>query len=147
MSHQTIPTEGLRSFFDRFQALSAASDVEALAAMYAESVTIAGATGALVVKSADLRRAIPKRKALLESAGCTDTALVAFEETVLGDRYSLVRAQFRWLFEDSGQRDAITLPASFVVDRGGGSPQIVFYLNERDVFSVLRERGVLPAAS
>ena len=144
MSHQTFPTGGLRSFFDRFQALSAASDVEGLAAMYAESVTIAGANGVLVVKSTDLRRAIPKRKQLLESAGCTDTALVEFEETALGDRYSLVRAQFRWLFEANGQRDAVTLPASFVVDRGGDSPQIVFYLNEHDVFSVLRERGMLP---
>jgi hypothetical protein len=29
------------------------------------------------------------------------------------------------------------------VDRGGDSPHIVLYLNEHDVVSVLRERGLL----
>lgn len=55
MPHQEIPTEGLRAFFERFQSLSAASDVDGLAAMYAGQVMIAGAHGAQVVSSADLR--------------------------------------------------------------------------------------------
>jgi ketosteroid isomerase-like protein len=144
MPHQKIATEGLRSFFERFQSLSAASDVEGLAAMYAGNVMIAGANGTQVVSSADLQRAIPKRKQLLESAGCQDTALVGFEETSLTDRYSLVRAQFRWSFGAAdGQSATVTLPSTFVVDRGGDSPHILLYLNERDVVSVLRERGVL----
>jgi hypothetical protein len=32
------------------------------------------------------------------------------------------------------------------VDRGGDAPRIVLYLNERDIVSVLRERGVLGPA-
>src|SRR5215467_8714890 len=98
MPRQEIPTEGLRSFFERFQSLSAASDVDGLAAMYAGHVMIAGASGAHVVSSADLQRAIPARKQLLASVGCHDTALVGFEETALTARYSLVRAQFQWQF-------------------------------------------------
>jgi len=145
MSHQKFPTEGLRAFFERFQSLSAASDAEGLAAMYAGHVMFAGANGAQVVSSADLQRAIPIRKQLLESAGCQDTTLVDFDETALGDRYSLVRAQFRWLFKaGTGQTDSVTLPSTFVVDRGGDAPRIVLYLNEHDVKSVLCERGVLP---
>ena len=144
MSHQKIPTEGLRAFFERFQSLSAASDVEGLAAMYAGNVMIAGANGAQVVSSADLQRAIPRRKQLLESVGYQDTALVGFEETALGDRYALVRAEFRWQFNaGNGQTATVTLPSIFIVDRGGDSPRIVLYLNEHDVVSVLRERGVL----
>jgi|SRR5215831_10285295 len=144
MPHQEIPTEGLRSFFERFQSLSAASDVDGLAAMYAGHVMIAGAIGAQVVSVADLQRAIPKRKQLLASAGCQETTLVGFEETELTDRYSLVRAQFRWQFKAaSGQSATVTLPSMFVVDRGGDSPHIVLYLNEHDVVSVLRERGLL----
>jgi hypothetical protein len=144
MPHQEIPTEGLRSFFDRFQSLSAASDVEGLAAMYAANVMIAGAHGAQVVSSDNLQRAIPKRKQLLESVGYQDTALVGFEETALGERYSLVRAQFEWHFKAAdGQTATVTLPSIFVVDRGGDSPHIVLYLNEHDVVSVLREKGVL----
>jgi len=146
MSHQQIPTEGLRSFFDQFQALSAASDVEGLAAMYAANVMIAGANGAQVVSSENLQRAIPKRKQLLESVGYQDTALVGFEETALGDRYSLVRAQFEWHFKAAdGHTATVTLPSIFVVDRGGDSPHIVLYLNEHDVVSALREKGVLTA--
>jgi ketosteroid isomerase-like protein len=144
MPHLEIPTGGLRAFFERFQSLSAASDVERLAAMYAERVMMAGANGVQVVSSADIQRAIPKRKQLLESVGYQDTALVGFEETALSDRYSLVRAQFRWHFTAAnGQPATVTLPSTFVVDRGGDSPHIVLYLNEHDVVSVLRERGVL----
>jgi len=33
------------------------------------------------------------------------------------------------------------------VDRGGDSPHIVLYLNEHDVVSVLRERGLLAPVS
>src|SRR5579871_2555902 len=142
MSGQNTPAEGLRAFFDRFQSLSAASDAEGLAAMYAAQVMIAGAQGTQVISSADLQRVIPKRKQLLESAGCQDTALVGFEETALTDRYTLVRAHFQWRFKTpNGEATAVTLPSIFVVDRGGDSPRIVLYLNERDVVSVLRERG------
>ena len=144
MPHQEIRATGLRAFFERFQSLSSASDVEGLAAMYSEKVMIAGANGVQVVSSADMQRAIPKRKQLLESVGHQETALVGFEETPLTDRYSLVRAQFRWHFTPpTGQQATITLPSTFVVDRGGESPHIVLYLNEHDVVSTLREQGLL----
>jgi hypothetical protein len=141
-------TEGLRAFFERFQSLSAASDVEGLSTMYARSVMIAGPKGAQVVSSADLQRAIPKRRQLLESVGYQETALVGFEETTLTERYALVRAQFRWQFQAAnGEPATVTLPSTFIVDRGGDSPRIVLYMNEQDVVSVLRERGVLPSVS
>ena len=139
MPHQKFPTEGLRTFFERLRSLSAASDVDGLAAMYAGQVMVAGANGAQVVSAADLQRAIPKRKQFLESAGCRDTVLVGFEETALTDRYALVRAQFQWRFDAAdGQPATITLPSTFVVDCGGDSPHIVLYMNEQDVVSVLR---------
>jgi hypothetical protein len=148
MPDRKITGEGLRAFFERFQSLSAESDADKLATMYAGSVMIAGPRGTQVVSSADLQRAIPKRRQLLESAGHQDTALVGFEETTLSDRYALVRAQFRWQFQAAnGEPATVTLPSTFIVDRGGDSPCIVLYMNEQDVVSVLRERGVLPPAS
>jgi hypothetical protein len=148
MPHQEIPVGGLRAFFERFQSPSAASDVEGLAAMYAANVIIAGPNGAQVVSSADMQRAIPKRRQLLKSAGHQDTALVGFEETPLSDRYALVRAQFRWHFHAAnGQPATVTLPSTFIVDGGSDSPHILLYMNEQDVVSVLRERGVLPSVS
>jgi len=145
MSHQEFATEALRSFFERLQSFSAATDVGGLAAMYAGHVMIAGANGARIVSSTDMHRAILKRKQLLGLAGCQHATLVGLEETVLGNRYSLVRAPFEWRFRAAnGLADSVTLPSIFVVDRDGDSPHIVFYLNEHDVVSVLRERGALP---
>jgi hypothetical protein len=143
MPPQEITAVGLRAFFERFQSLTAAADAD-LAAMYAASVMVAGPNGPQVVSSTDLQRAIPKRRQLLESAGYQDTALVEFEETALTNRYALVRAKFRWRFQPpGGQPDTVTLPSTFIVDRGADSPRIVVYMNEQDVVSVLRERGVL----
>jgi hypothetical protein len=146
MPHQEIPTGGLRSFFERFQALSAASDIDGLVAMYAANVMIAGPNGTQVVTSDDLLRAIPKRKQLFESAGHRETALGGFEETPLTDRYSLVRAQWRWYFQPKdGQPVRVTLPSTFIVDCDGDAPHIVLYLNQQDIAGVLRERGLLPS--
>ena len=148
MPHHGMAAEGLRSFFERFQSLSADADVEGLAALYAGTVMIAGPHGAQVVSSIDLQRAIPKRKQLLASVGHRDTALVEFEQATLTDRYALVRVQFRWTFQPAnGEPATVTLPSTFIVDRGGDSPRIVLYMNEQDVVSVLRERGVLPPSS
>src|SRR5262249_47247967 len=141
MPSEEIQTGGLRSFFERFQSLNADSDVAGLAAMYAGTVMIAGPNGAHVVSSADLQRAIPKRKQLLESVGHYETALFACDEAPLTSRYSLVRAQFRWHFRaGNAEPVTLTLPSTFIVDRGGDTPHIVLYMNEQDVVSVLRER-------
>jgi len=145
MPRPEIPTVGLRSFFERFQDLSAASDIAGLAVMYAPSVMIAGPAGTQVVTSDDLLRAIPRRKQLLASAGHHETALVGFEEAALTNRYSLVRAQWRWHFRPAdGQVMELTLPSTFVVDRAGDAPRIVLYMNDQDVGSALRERGLVP---
>lgn len=148
MPHKEVGAGGLRAFFERFQSPSATSEGENVATMYAGSVMIAGSAGTQVVSAADLHRKIPQRRRLLESAGHQDTALVGFEESALTERYALVRARFRWDFQ-AANRDvaSVTLPSTFIVDRGGDSPRIVLYMNERDVVSVLREQGVLPAVS
>jgi hypothetical protein len=61
MPHSKIQTEGLHAFFERFETLSAASDVHSLVAMCAPHVMIARPNGAQVVRTADILRAIPKR--------------------------------------------------------------------------------------
>ena len=146
MSHRQIPTERLRAFFERFESLSAASDVDSRVAMYAPNFMIAGPSGAQVVRSADILRAIPKRKQLLDAAGHRETALIGFEETPLTDRYSLVRVEWRWRFERAGvEPTAISLPSRFIVDCRGDVPLIILYMNDTDVATVARERGLLPS--
>jgi hypothetical protein len=147
MPHAEIPTGGLRSFFERFQALSGAGEIDGLAAMFAANVMIAGPNGTQIVSSDDLLRAIPKRRQLLQSAGHHDTALVGFEEARMTDRYSLVHAQWRWHFRPmDGQPVNLVLPATFIVDRAGDAPLIILYMNQQDVGTAVRERGLLPSA-
>jgi hypothetical protein len=145
MPHGTFQTEGLRAFFERVEKLSAAADADSLVAMYAPHFMLAGPNGAQVVRSSDIRRAIPQRKQLLDSAGHRETALIGCEDTPLTERYSLVRVEWRWRFERAGlEPTTITLPSRFIVDCGGDVPQIVLYMNETDVATVARERGLLP---
>ena len=146
MPHKTFQTKGLRAFFERFETLSAGADVDSLVATYAPNFMLAGPNGAQVVRSVDILRAIPKRKQFLDSAGHRETALIGFEETPLTDRYSLVRVEWRWRFERAGiTPTTITLPSRFIVDCAGDVPQIVLYMNDTDVATVARERGLLPS--
>jgi hypothetical protein len=144
MPHQEIGTEGLRSFFERFQRISAAPDLEALAGMFTSTVMMAGPSGARAVSSADMLNAVAKRKRLFESAGHRETALVGFEEQSLTDRYSIVRTEWRWRFERGAEPITVRLPATFIVDRSADSPRIVVYVMHHDIAAELQGRDLLP---
>ena len=148
MPHQEISTEGLRSFFERFQGVSTASDVQALAGMYTSIVMVAGPSGARAISSADMLSAVATRKQLFESAGHRETALVGFEEQPLTDRYSIVRTEWRWRFERAtGEPTTVSLPSTFIVDRSADGPRIVVYVMHHDIAAELQDRGLLPPAA
>jgi hypothetical protein len=148
MSDTTIATDGLRSFFERFAASSTAGDADALGRLYAPTILVAGPNGAHAVTPADLMRAIPQRRQLLQSLGCQRTTLVGLEETALDSRYTLARAEWRWDFDPSnGAAAQLTLPSTFIVDRSAEPPRIVVYVMHQDLTAVLRDRGLLPRAT
>jgi hypothetical protein len=135
----------MEAMFRRFETLSAAADVEGLAALYAPSFLMAGPAGAQVVKASDLVHAIPRRKQLFDAAGCRSTTLLSVQETRLDDRYSQVRTEWQWAFvRTDGAAAEIALPATFIVDRAAGGGQIVCYINHADVVAIMRQRGLLP---
>jgi hypothetical protein len=144
MSDQKEPTEGLRPFFEQFQRLNASADTEKLVELYASSVMVAGPAGANVIAPSNLLGLISKRKQLLDEAGHRKTVLVGFEETPLTPRYSLVRAEWEWVFQPAGgEQTTVTLPSTFVVDRSGDAPHILVYILHDDVTAILRQRGLL----
>lgn len=133
-----------RTFFEAFERSSAAGDAEALAGLYAPSFLMAGAAGVQVVKASDLRFAIPKRKQILESAGCPAARLVSLQESKLDNRYSQVRTEWQWRFEREGTAPVeITLPSTFIVEKSDEGLRIVFYLSG-ELMATMRERGLLP---
>jgi hypothetical protein len=110
--------------------LNARADVEKLVELYASSVMVAGPAGPNVITPPDLLRVISKRKQLLDDAGHRETALVGFEESPLTPRYSLVRTEWQWVFEQaSGAQTTVMLPSTFVVDRSGDAPHILVYIS------------------
>jgi len=135
-----------QTFFQTFERLSAAGDAEALAGLYAATFLSAGPDGVQTVKASDLIQVIPKRKQLLQSIGCQSTKLASVEETKLDDHYSLCRTEWCWRFDHADGPVEITLPSTFVVHRSGEGWRIVLYLTHHNIMTVLRERGMLPAA-
>ena len=134
----------MQAFFQAFETSSEAGDAASLAKLYAESFVVAGANGVQVVKASDLAHIIPKRKQMLDAAGCQGAKLVSLNETKLDDRYSMVRTEWRWRLK--GGEDAsleITLPSTYIVRRSSEGLQIAFYLAHGDITAVLRERGLL----
>ena len=83
---------------------------------------------------------------MFDAAGHRETVLVGLDETPVTSRYSLVRADWRWVFEHaSGERTTVMLPSTFVVDRSGDAPHILVYILHDEVAAVLTQRG-LPAS-
>lgn len=133
----------MQAFFEAFERTSETGDAASLAKLYAESFLVANATGAHVLRASDLAQMIPKRKQMLEAAGCGAAKLVSLEETRLDDNYSMVRTQWRWHVkrgDDASQE--ITLPSTYIVRRSSDGLQIAFYLAHGDITAVLRERGL-----
>ena len=134
----------MESFFRTFEQLSAESKAADLAGLYAPSFLLAGPSGSQLVRAADLQQAIPKRKDLFKTLGCTSTHLATLEETSLDDRYSLVRTEWHWRFERPSEAMVeFTLPSSYVVERSPDGWQIVAYIPHADIMAELRRRGLL----
>jgi hypothetical protein len=140
-----LATEGLRSFFQAFEASSAAADVERLVRMFAPALLVAGPTGSQIVKAADLMLAIPKRKQLFDAAGRRSTKLVGLREEALDACYTLARTEWQWQFAPDGSAPTdLTLASTFIVERRDGEPRIVVYLMHADVARELKDRGLIP---
>jgi hypothetical protein len=141
-----MPTDPLiDSFMHRYARATAAGDAETLGMLFAPTFLTAGPNGAQIVRASDLVPAIPKRRQMLESIGCQLPQLASVDDTPLDARYTLVRTQWRWRVVRGNDLVAdLTLPSTFLVDRGGAHPQIVCYLPHQDITTVLRERGLLP---
>lgn len=141
-------SQTIHAFFEEFQRCNSDGDTEKLARLYAPVFLAAGANGVQAVKSADLALAIPKRRQMLEAIGCRPAILVSLEETELDDRYTMARMRWQWRVERGEAATVeITLGSTVILQRSGEGLQIVLYLNHEDIVSVLRQRGLLPAAT
>jgi len=139
----TTSESAVAAFFRTYDRLNAGGDIAATVALFAEVFLAAGTQGAQCVRAADFARALPKRKELFASLGCTGTKLVGLEETALDARYTLARTQWSFSLEgESRERREVVLASTFLVDVGGAEPRIVLYLSHQDPVAALRGAAV-----
>ena len=137
MNHDRV-----NQFFETFAAKNADGDVDGLLHLFAPTVMIAGPNGTTVLPSKAMAGAIRSRKHTFDALGLPSATLAECHATVLSDRYTLARTQ--WRFDLSRlQNDGITLSATYMLHHGDDGTRIVLYLNDRDIMAVLRERGIV----
>lgn len=98
------------------------------------------------MRASDFALAIPKRKQLFDRLGCRSTSLVSLCETQLSARYTMARTQWCFTFDrGQGGRQQVVADSVYIVDTGADALRIVFYLANQDIFTLLKERGIMPA--
>lgn len=141
---------GVRQFLHAFAADSAANNLPATIAHFADTFLAAGPDGAQPVRASDFALVLHKRKQLFDSCGHQSTELLSVTPTPMDARYFLAHTEWRMRFErpDLPRYDAL-VHSTFLVDTGlpGSRPpsfRIVVYLAHQDILADLREKGFLP---
>ena len=124
-------------FFSAFQRNIAQSDVNALAAQFAETYLNGGPHGHQLLHSADLVAGLSRRRELLNSLGCGPSRLVSLTETPLGDRFIL--AQVRWQFALEGAEEAVVVDSTYILD-AAEPVRILLYISHQDLMAILKAR-------
>jgi hypothetical protein len=103
-------------------------------------------SGARSVPVDALIAALPKRRAFFDAVGHQSVELASFEDVALDDRYVLVKAKLRMLFQvGDAPAKAAVLDSTYVLYDDGEQPRIVLHLESEDAGAVLRASGILPA--
>jgi hypothetical protein len=136
-------TPGISEFFAEFERHNSAQDFDQLVKQYAEVFLSADPSGTRPVRRQDLAAALPKRKQLVQSAGCKSTRLISLDETPLDALHTLVRTSWRWQFATK----EITLASTFILRNREHEWEIVFYLAHDDLIAALRQNGLLAAGA
>jgi hypothetical protein len=130
----------VEDFLKGFEINANVGSAEEIMEQFADVFMAADPSGTRAVPSSKLLMAIPQRKKLFESVGLGATALASVEQTMLNDRYVLLKTE--WLMKldrGSGPGEDLILRSTFVLYRSNDGLKIVFYLNHEDLASLLRE--------
>jgi hypothetical protein len=138
-------TSRVKAFFDRWEQITNALDVEQIVALYADPFMFAGPGGVRMIDRRSLAAALPRRRDFFTSVGHTSTRVVSLEETALDDHYTMVRVEFFMRFEGGASRVIDANVGSVFILRFANDPaQIVFHLEHQDLQQAMQEYGLMP---
>jgi|HubBroStandDraft_4_1064222.scaffolds.fasta_scaffold252506_2 hypothetical protein len=134
----------LARFFHNFERLNAGDDIPAQVAQFADMFIAANPQGAQCIRAEDFARALPKRIQLVQSLGGQSTSLVSVSETKLDERFAMAETRWRMTFRREGApaREALA-DSLYILDMGGETPKIVFYLAHQEFMAMLKSNGIL----
>jgi hypothetical protein len=123
-----------------FEALGAAGDDDAGAALFADTFLSLDPKSASMVTNEQLRAALPHRSAMFAAAGVRATRLEHLETRPLDDLHQLVSTC--WATElDDADAEPLTLRSTYLVRLVDGAWRIVVYLNHDDIAAELARRA------
>ena len=126
----------VRAFFERYAQAGEDLDGETLRSSFAENFLALDPNSAVALTPQALMAALPRRKALFESAGSDGLELDQLIETPLDDVHTLVGATWQLRMRDPGG-GPVTLRSTFVLQRDGATWRIVVYINHEDIGQLL----------
>ncbi|HKF46841.1 MAG TPA: hypothetical protein VKB38_05740 [Terracidiphilus sp.] len=141
---QTAPQTAIDRFFQAFQRASADGDMPALTTLFADTFLTAGPQGARCIPAAVFAPVAAGRKQLFDRLGCRPAELVSVTPTPLDSRYTLVRTEWRFVFEPPGrQSEIIPVESTYLLDTSAEPCRILAYIAHHDIMTILRNRGLL----
>lgn len=122
----------VRAFLDRYARAGRDLDTDTLTSSFAETFLALDPNSAVSLTPKALLAALPRRKALFESAGSDGLELDQLTETPLDDVHTLVGATWHLRMPDPG-RGPVPVRSTFMLRREGATWRIVVYINHEDI--------------
>jgi hypothetical protein len=134
----------MRSFFETFAGAVNKGDNETLTSLYADTFMFGGVQGAQAVKAEDFKLVLPKRQGFFASIGLRLTELVALDETVLSEKYTLAKVTWRMTYEKKEQEKIQdTTYATYVLCHDGEGYKIILQLDHQDLTERVKSLGLV----
>ena len=131
----------LRHFFDDYAAALSASEIKGISAAYAEQFVAAGLGFHLSLPNdAQFHAGLAQAAQLYQQIGVDVVEIKNYLEAELGSGFWLVKIEWELLDEDLNT--LLTFDNTYLVDAGGGTPQIVFFINHNE-HERMREKGLM----
>jgi hypothetical protein len=133
----------VRNFFDHYQRAMADSEVERMAALYADVFLFGDPAGVRLVSKEDFIRVLSRRKEFFASAGLASSTIHTFDASELGSNYVLANVAWKMRFERRDRQQPVESinSASYILFVVGDSFQIVVQLDHQDLVKKAEELG------
>ena len=136
-------TAKVTNFFGHYQRVMADSEIERMAALYADVFLFGDPAGVRPVSKEDFIRVLPRRKEFFASVGLTSSTIHTLDASELGSNYVLANVAWKMRFErrDRHQPVESVNSASYILFVVGDSFRIVVQLDHQDLVKKAEELG------